>query len=112
MDVLKAASNFADGLLDLFNRTAKRLESPGKELSRDSILGAEGQVSTPIERACVGEVLVVMGGGLQNYPARAIRPDQRFDKGSKVRIADIGPNLLYVESCLTQSAPPRIEVSE
>ncbi|PWT95879.1 MAG: hypothetical protein C5B53_10740 [Candidatus Melainabacteria bacterium] len=110
MDVLKAASSFADGLLDLFSRTAKKLESPGKELSRDSILGAEAQVSTSIERAGVGEVLVVLGGCLQNYPARAVRPDQRFEKGSKVRIADVGANLLYVESCLVKPTTPRIEV--
>jgi hypothetical protein len=112
MDVLKAASDFADGLLDLFSRTGKRLESPGKELSRESILGAEAQVSIPIERASVGEVLVVLGGCLQNYPARAVRPDQRFEKGSKVRIADVGANLLYIESCLTKPAAPRIEVIE
>ena len=112
MDVLKAAGDFADGLLDLFNRTAKKLESPGRDLARDSVLGSLGEISGTIERGSQGEVSVILSGSLQHYPARALRPDQKFDKGSKVRIADVGTNLLYVESCLAQPASQRIEVIE
>ena len=112
MDILKAASQFADGVLDIFNQTAKKIESPGRETSRDSVLGSIGEVSTAIEKGSQGEVSVILSGVLQHYPARALRPDERFGKGTKVRIADVGANLLFVEPYQAKQEPARIELIE
>jgi hypothetical protein len=112
MDFLKAAGNFANDLLELFGQTAKKLESPGRAINRDSVYSSIGEVSIPIEKGKQGEISVVLSGCLQSYPARALKADEHFPKGAKVRIADVGTNLLYIEKYQERQAPTRIEVLE
>lgn len=108
MDFLKAAGSLADDIFNLLDRTAKKLESPGRATNRDSILGRVGEVVVAIEPGKVGEVAVILSGCLHTYPARAVRPAEQFGKGSKVRIADVGSNLIFVES--HQDHPMRVNV--
>ena len=110
MDFLKAAGSIADDFFSLIDRTAKKLESPGRETNRDNVLGRIGEVSVAIEPGKVGEVAVILSGCLHTYPARAIRPNEQFRKGSKVRIADVGSNLVYVERQQDQSMRAGVEI--
>jgi hypothetical protein len=98
MDLLKAVANLSNGIYDMVEWTIKRLEAPGRDISRANALGAIAEVSIPIEAGKTGEVAVVIDKTLQHYPARGKGPEIEFKKGAKVRIIDIGSNVMSVEA--------------
>jgi hypothetical protein len=119
MDLLKAAANLSNGIYDLVEWTVKRLEAPGKDISRQSALGTVAEISVAIKPGKTGEVALVIDSTLQHYPARAKQDNIEFKNGAKVRICDIVSHLMYVETVdtdfeqakasLSKSAPPPVD---
>lgn len=99
MDMIKKASVLANDIMDSVHWLVDRMHSPGRDFDRAQLIGVTAEVTIPIRRGQVGEVMVPLGRTLQNYSARSIRPDLDFSKGSRVKIAEVGTSMVFVDSC-------------
>jgi hypothetical protein len=96
-DIVKKTADLAGEVFDSVNWMLKKLESPGRKIVREHAKGATAEISVPVKAGQTGEIIIVLGHTYQHYPARAVRPDLEFAKGSKVRVADVGSNIMYIE---------------
>lgn len=99
MDILKKASQMADEMLNSVNEMVNRLNHTTKLYAPEDAKGLTAEISVSIQKDGTGEVMVVLGQSLRNFPARSAKTGFSFHRGQKVRIADVGPNVVYVESC-------------
>lgn len=98
MDIFKKAAVFADSIFEAVTTIVQRAETPGNTYKSRDAAGTVGEVSVTIPAGGIGEVLVTLGRGIQNYPARAAKDGASFPRGSKVRISDVGGQTIYVEA--------------
>ncbi|HEY9716265.1 MAG TPA: hypothetical protein V6C69_02255 [Trichormus sp.] len=96
-DVMKKSTELANDLVDSFLWALKKLDNPGRKIDPEKARGETAEVSVPIKAGKTGQILVVLSNTLQHYPARAARADMEFAKGSKVRVCDVGSNMMYVQ---------------
>ena len=98
MNLLKFTTALAADMADLTELIVARLESPGRKFTPDEALGAQAEVSVAVGPGRTGEVVLVQAEALRHYPAQAKKPEQEFKRGAKVRIVDVGMNVMYIES--------------
>jgi hypothetical protein len=98
MDILRKSAQIADDLIEFVDTSLKRFDTPNGVHSRKDALGAIGEVSVGISKDGTGEIVAVVGHSLQHYCAKAARPEDQFGRGTKIRIVDVGPNLMFVEA--------------
>jgi hypothetical protein len=96
-DILKKSADLAGDMVDSIGWLLKKLESPGRSISREDALGQTAEVSVAIKPGRVGQILLVLGGTLQHYPAKGTNGELSFPKGARVRVADVGNNTVFVE---------------
>jgi membrane protein implicated in regulation of membrane protease activity len=97
-DIIRKTTTAANDLVDAFNWAYKRLDSPGRNLETQKLVGNTAEVSLDIKPGRIGQVLVVLGGTLQAYSAKANNDKQAFPKGTKVRITGMGNHVLFIDS--------------
>ena len=85
-------------IVDAFAWFSGRVNSSGNVFKISDALGASAEVLLSIPVGGTGEVVVVLGKTRKNYPAKALNPEQSFERGAKVRIVDIASCTMYVES--------------
>jgi hypothetical protein len=98
MDMIKKAGVIANDLIDSVSWLVNRMNSQGRDFNKEELVGASAEVTIPIQRGQTGEIMVALGRTLQNYPARSFRPESNFRKGDKVRIAEVGASLMFVDT--------------
>ncbi|HEY9774108.1 MAG TPA: hypothetical protein V6C81_09915 [Planktothrix sp.] len=96
-DFVKKTAEITGDLVDTFAFMLKKLDAPGRQVVLEDAKGLTGEISVPIKGGKIGEIIVVMQHAYQHYPARAARAQMEFAKGTKVRIADVGSNIMFVE---------------
>lgn len=87
----------ANNILDLAAWFNSRLNTRGGVFKVEEAKGTLAEVSLSIPAGGTGEVTVIMGQTRKNYPAKALRDGEEFQRGSKVRIADVAVSTMYVE---------------
>jgi hypothetical protein len=98
LDIFRKAAVLADSIFGAVTTIVQRAETPGNTYKSRDAAGTVAEVSVTIPAGGIGEVLVSLGRGLQNYPARAAKPGESFPRGSKVRVTDVGGQTIYVDS--------------
>ena len=88
-----------DELIDGLNQFSDRLSTKGNLFHLKDAIGKDAEVSVSIPPQGMGEVIVSMGRGLQNYPARCIASKHTYKRGAKVRIVDVANATMLVEPC-------------
>jgi len=96
-DILKKTATFANDLVETVGWALRRMDSPGRNTDREKVIGKTAEVSVAIEPGKVGQILVVLGGTIQQYSARGKMGCDRFAKGSTVEISEIGNHMMYVK---------------
>ena len=96
--VVDEFANVANQILDVISWLGQKLNSSGNVFRMEDAKGALAEVSTPIPRGGVGEVTVIVGQTRKNYSAKAVRPEEEFNRGTRVRIAEVGVSTMYVEA--------------
>src|SRR5271168_1506116 len=99
MDLLRKSAKIADDVIDFVDSALKRFDTPHGVHSRSDALGAVGEVSVGIKTGGSGEIVAVVGHSLQHYCAKAARAEEEFARGTKIRIVDVAPNIMFVEAC-------------
>jgi hypothetical protein len=87
-----------DQVIDTVGALVNRFDTSGSVFKIEDARGARAEVSLSIPADGVGEVTMVLGKMRKSYPARAIRPEQEFKRGTAVRIADVGVSTMFVDS--------------
>ena len=95
---LQATDEFIDGL----NQFSDRLSTKGNLFHLKDAIGKDAEVSVSIPADGMGEVIVSMGRGLQNYPAKCMKSKHTYKRGAKVRIVDVANATMLVEPCVDQ----------
>lgn len=98
MDFLKKASEIADEMLTTVNTAINRLNQTSRLYAPEDAKGMTAEVTVSIRDNGTGEVMLVLGQSLRNFPARAARAGASFARGEKVVIADVGPNVVYIDA--------------
>jgi hypothetical protein len=96
-DVIKKSTELANDLVDSFLWALKKMDNPGRKISPETARGETAEISVPIKAGKTGEIIVVLSNSLQHYPARASHGDMEFAKGTKVKVCDVGSNMMYVQ---------------
>jgi len=96
-DLIKKTTEIANDMVDSLHWALKKLENPGRKIVPEHARGETAEVSVSIKPGRTGEILVVLGHALQHYPAKAARAEMEFPKGSKVKVCDVGSNMMYVQ---------------
>ena len=96
MDFIKLTTGFADDMLTLSSWMLKKMEAHGTLHNRDDVRGLQAEVSVGIGPGATGEILVVQAKKLHHYPAQAKEQNAEFPRGSKVKIVDVGPAVVFV----------------
>ncbi|MBZ0185704.1 MAG: hypothetical protein K8F91_05575, partial [Candidatus Obscuribacterales bacterium] len=94
----------ANGIMDLAGLVSSRLESTKPILKPKDLIGASAEITVPITRNSVGEIITDVSGTRVNYPARGLDRNSEFAKGEVVKIALAGSSACFVESA--QEASP------
>lgn len=110
MEILKRAAALADGIVVAVTELVQRAETAGNTYKSSDAKGSIAEVSVAIPAGGTGEVLLKLGRGLQNYPARSAQEGTAFPRGAKVRVIDVGGQTLYVEA-LNNVVPLSAETS-
>ncbi len=105
MDIFRKAAAVADSIFETVTSLVQRAETPGNTYRSGDAVGSTAEVAVSIPAGGTGEVLVKLGRGLHNYPARAVRDGETFSRGTKVRIADVGGQTIFVEALQPESTP-------
>jgi hypothetical protein len=92
--IAETVNQFADVLSWVGNRLTSGSNS---QCNIEDARGAKAEVSVSIPADGVGEVTVVLGNMRKSYPAKAVRPEQEFRRGTKVRVADVGISTMFVD---------------
>jgi hypothetical protein len=98
MDILRQSAKIADDVIDFVDSALKRFDTPHGVHSRKEALGAIGEVSVGISNGGTGEIVAVVGHSLQHYCAKSARAEDQIGRGTKIRIVDVGPNVMFVEA--------------
>lgn len=98
MDIFRKAAGVADSLLATVAGLVQKAETRGNTYRSADAVGSTAEVSISIPAGGTGEVLLKLGRGLHNYPARAARDGEAFMRGTKVLIADVGEQTIFVEA--------------
>ena len=96
-DIVKKGADLACDVIDSVGWLLKKMDAPGRKIVREDARGATAEVSVPIKAGKTGEIIIVLGETYQHYPAKAANKDLEFAKGVKVRVQDIGSNMMYIE---------------
>ena len=96
-EIVKKTAGMASDLVDSVAFMLKKLDAPGRRVVREDAKGRTAEISVPIKAGRTGEIIVVLDHSYQHYPARAVRSEMEFAKGAKVRVSDVGSNIMYVE---------------
>jgi hypothetical protein len=96
-DIVKKGADLACDVLDSVGWLLKKMESPGRKIVREDARGATAEVSVPIKAGKTGEIIIVLGETYQHYPAKGANKELEFAKGAKVRVQDVGSNMMYIE---------------
>ncbi|MGH9551074.1 MAG: NfeD family protein [Terriglobales bacterium] len=96
-NIIKKTTEAANELLDSVHWMLRKFDAPGHKVDREKARGLTAEVSVAIKAGGTGEVTVILSKSYQAYPARAAKSDMEFKKGTKVRIVDVGSNMMYVE---------------
>jgi len=97
MEFFKKTAEVADGLFEFVGWALKRVESSGPAHCK-SARNAIGEISVAIPQGGTGEIVVEIGKSLHHYPAKTVTGDLALKRGSRVRVVDVGQNMMYVES--------------
>jgi hypothetical protein len=85
-----------DELIDAVQQFSDRFTAKGNTFSTREAVGKEAEVSVAIPAGGTGEVLVTLGKGLHNYPARGLTEDLEFKRGDRVCIRQLANQTLIV----------------
>ena len=105
MDFFKKASELADDMLNTVSWVVNRLNTTTKLYKPEEAKGVMAEVTVSVKANGTGEVVVVLGQSVRNFPARSAKSGLDFERGDKVRISDAGPNVVYIESCEVDRTP-------
>ncbi|HEY9787464.1 MAG TPA: hypothetical protein V6D17_18895 [Candidatus Obscuribacterales bacterium] len=111
MEFFKKATELADEMLNTVNVVVKKLNAPSPLFRPEDAKGSQAEVTVSIRANGTGEVVAVVGDALRNFPARASHSNREFVRGSRVRIVDAGPNVVYVEASEPDAQTGKTEAS-
>lgn len=110
MDFFKKSVELAESLLDSVVAVKEKLET-GRVYSRQEAKGATGEISVSVSAHGTGEVLITLGRAVNSYPAQAVVSGQEFKRGERVRIAEVGTAVMFVEKMdVTATNEPEVPI--
>lgn len=98
----KKAAELANGVLDLASFIGSRMEGKRNLAKTEDMVGLTAEVTTPIGKGSVGEVVLVVNECRLNYAARCEDPDTEFTKGEFAIITKAGTSVLFVDKSKKQ----------
>lgn len=96
-EIIKKTAQIANDLWDTAGWILKKLDAPGHKVVRDHARGQIAEITVPIKPGGTGEITVILSQSRQHFPAKSLRGDVSFKKGDRVRVSEIGSNIMFVE---------------
>lgn len=78
-----------------------QLNVPGNVFKVRDAIGQTAEITLSIPNGGTGELVVILGNTRKYYAAKAKNPGEDFKRGTKVKIADVAVNTMYVENLET-----------
>jgi len=111
MEMMKKAAVLADEMISTVGWLINRVSNTSKLYGIEDAKGLTAEVTVAVQPGKPGEVVVLLGHSLRNFPARSVNESDEFVRGSKVVVADTGSNVVYVKSHNQSDAEPSAEIS-